>query len=194
VTPAHPFRGRGPFGRAGDWTAPDRLPLDPDLDAGSGPRGSAEGRRRSPLPVRRSHPGVLAAVAAGGALGALARYEVELAWPVGSGHFPVTTFVINTSGAFLLGLILTVSMERERRWTPVWRYVRLFACVGLLGGWTTMSTIAVESDSLVRAGDAVLALGYLAATMAAGLTAAVAGTATGRLHRRVATVPGGAGP
>jgi len=129
------------------------------------------------------------AVAVGGAVGALARYEVELAWPVGSGRFPVATFVINTSGAFLLGLVLTVSMEREKKWTPVWRYLRLFACVGVLGAWTTMSTIAVESDSLVRAGDAAVALAYLAATMVAGVTAAVAGTAIGRLHRRVPSLP-----
>ncbi len=129
------------------------------------------------------------AVAVGGAVGALARYEVELAWPVGSGRFPVATFVINTSGAFLLGLVLTVSMEREKKWTPVWRYLRLFACVGVLGAWTTMSSIAVESDSLVRAGDAAVALAYLAATMVAGVTAAVAGTAIGHLHRRVPSLP-----
>jgi fluoride exporter len=188
VTPAHPFRGRGIAGRASRQAGGERLPLDPDLDAGPGP-GPACPHRRSPLPVRRSHPAVLAAVAVGGAIGALARYEMELAWPVGSGHFPLATFVINTSGAFLLGLILTVSMEREGEWTPAWRYLRLFACVGVLGAWTTMSTIAVESDTLVRGGDAALALGYLAATMAAGVSAAVAGTATGRLHRRVGPAP-----
>jgi CrcB protein len=186
VTPAHPFRGRD------DRTGDARLPLDPDIDSGSGPPGrpgppeAAGTHRRVPLPVHRRHPWVLAAVAVGGAVGALARYEVGLAWPVGPGHFPMATFVINTSGAFLLGLILTVSMERERKWTPAWRYTRLFACVGVLGAWTTMSTIAVESDTLIRRGDAVEALGYLVATMAAGITAAAAGTAAGRLHRRVA--------
>lgn len=194
MTPAHPFRGRHPFG---DAAGDDRLPLDPDLDPGSGPPGRAGPpapggtRRRTPLPVRRSHPGILVAVAVGGAVGALARYEVELAWPVGTGHFPVATFVINTSGAFLLGLILTVSLERERKWTPAWRYLRLFACVGVLGAWTTMSTIAVESDTLVRGGDAALALGYLVATMAAGISAAGAGMAAGRLHRRMPSAPGG---
>jgi CrcB protein len=127
---------------------------------------------------------VVAAIGAGGALGALARYEVSVTWPVGAGAFPLSTFVINTSGTFLLGLILTVSMERERTQAPIWRYVRLFACVGFLGSWTTMSTIAVESDTLVRGGSSALALAYLAATMAAGIAAAVIGTATGRLHRR----------
>jgi fluoride exporter len=191
VRPAHPFRGRGILGRASRQAGVDRLPLDPDLDTGSGPAAAAGSHRRSPLPVRRSHPAVLAAVAVGGAVGALARYEVELAWPVGSGHFPVATFVINTSGAFLLGLILTVSMERERKWTPAWRYLRLFACVGVLGAWTTMSTVAVESDTLIRGGDGALALGYLVATMAAGIGAAGAGMAAGRLHRRVGPAPDG---
>jgi CrcB protein len=127
---------------------------------------------------------VVAAIAVGGALGALSRYEVAVTWPVDSGHFPVSTFLINTTGAFLLGLILTVSVERERTQVPIWRYVRLFACVGFLGSWTTMSTVAVEADTLVRGAAFGLALAYLAATISAGIAAAVMGTATGRLHRR----------
>jgi CrcB protein len=165
-------------------TPADPLPIDPDIEP-TDPSEPASGRRRSPVPVRRSHPGVLLAIAAGGFVGALGRYELELTWPVLPGHFPLSTFVINTSGAFLLGLVLTVTIERDRIRTRRWRSLRLFACVGVLGAWTTMSTVAVEADSLVRGGDAVTALGYLAATVAAGLAAAAVGTATGRLHRRV---------
>jgi CrcB protein len=124
---------------------------------------------------------VLLAVAAGGFLGALARYELQLAWPVGGGRFPASTFVINTSGAFVLGLLLTVLLHR--RASPLWRYLRLFACMGALGAWTTMSTVAVEADSLVRGGDAGLAALYLAGTVAAGLGAAALGTAVGRRVR-----------
>jgi CrcB protein len=141
--------------------------------------------------VRRSHPGVLLAIAAGGFLGALARYELALAWPVRPEQFPASTFVINTSGAFLIGLVLTMAVERDRGRAGPWRFVHLFACVGVLGAWTTMSTIAVESDTLVRAGDAALAVGYLAATMVAGVAAAVAGAAAGRLHRRIRFVDDG---
>jgi CrcB protein len=178
VKPAHPFRGRGDRDRG------DRLPIDPDLDPND-PSEPAPGHRRSPVPVRRSHPGVLLAIAAGGFVGALARYELELTWPVLPGHFPSSTFIINTSGAFLLGLVLTVTIERDRARTSGWRYLRLFSCVGVLGAWTTMSTVAVESDALVRRGDAGTALAYLVATMAAGVAAAVVGTAVGRLHRGV---------
>jgi fluoride exporter len=190
VTPADPPGSRDTRGHnvrrrvARALGADDAFPVDPDLDptdlAGPGRR-----HRRAPLPVRRSHPGVVGAIAAGGFLGALARYELQLAWPVLPGHFPSSTFVINTSGAFLLGLVLTVTIERDRVRVRRWRSVRLFACVGVLGAWTTMSTVAVEADTLVRHENAATALAYLAATMAAGIAAAAVGTAIGRLHRRV---------
>jgi fluoride exporter len=185
MTPARPV---GPPGRRRWWArllgSGDRLPIDPDLEPAD-PSEPAAGHRRVPVPVRRSHPGVLVAIAAGGFLGALGRYELELGWPTRPGHFPLSTFVINTSGALLLGLVLTVTIERDRARARHWRYVRLFACVGVLGAWTTMSTVAVEADTLVRGGSAVTALGYLAATMVAGVVAAAAGTAVGRLHRRL---------
>jgi CrcB protein len=133
------------------------------------------------------------AIAVGGSLGALARYEVQLAWPVAPGRFPSSTLVVNTSGAFVLGLVLTFCLEREWAGAHVWRYVRLCACVGMLGAWTTMSAISVEADTLVRGGHAPLALGYLAATMSAGVAAAVAGTAAGRRHRRADATAAGSG-
>jgi CrcB protein len=176
--------------------ADERLPIDPDLDP-SDPSEPAPGHQRVLVPVRRSHPGVLSAIAAGGALGALARYELQLSWPVHPGAFPSSTLVINTSGAFLLGLVLTVASGRERRWEGTganpWRYLRLFACVGILGAWTTMSAIAVESDTLLRAGDPLVALAYLAATVSAGIAAMVAGGRVAGLPRRLAAggVPGG---
>jgi CrcB protein len=119
---------------------------------------------------------VLAAIATGGFLGTLARYGVELAWSPSAGGFPWATFVINTSGAFLLGVILTVLLERFRRD----RFVRPLVCVGVLGSWTTMSSLAVESDLLVRHGQAVVALGYLAATVVAGLGVTWMGIGVGR--------------
>ena len=185
MTPPHPFPGRPPRSLTPPGSGTGRpLPVDPDLEP-TDPSEPARGHLRVPVPIHRSHPGVLLAIAAGGCLGALARYELQLTWPVHPGGFPSSTLVINTSGAFLLGLVLTVVIDRERGRARRWRYVRLFSCVGVLGAWTTMSTVAVEADSLVRAGDVITALAYLAATLSAGISAVALGTATGRLHRHV---------
>jgi CrcB protein len=126
-------------------------------------------------------PDTVAAVAVGGFLGALGRYELGLTWPAGSGSFPAATFTINTSGSFLLGLMLAVLLDRF----PANRYLRPFACVGVLGAWTTMSTLAAETDLLVRGGHPAMAIGYVAATLIAGITATVAGIGLARhLPRR----------
>jgi CrcB protein len=128
-----------------------------------------------PVPGRIGRD-VLAAVAMGGALGTTARYEVGLRWPVTAGSFPTSTFVVNTTGAFAIGLVLAVLLAR---W-PKHRYARPFLCVGLLGGWTTMSTFAVEADLLVRDGHASTAAGYVLATLALGMVATTAGLFAGR--------------
>jgi CrcB protein len=121
---------------------------------------------------------VLAAIAAGGFVGTLARYEVGLAWPTASGHFPAATFTINTSGAFVLGLFLAAAVER-RRTGP---HLRPLVATGLLGGWTTYSTLAVEAVALSRGGHSPTAVAYLALSLVAGLAAAAAGIALGRVH------------
>ncbi len=159
--------------------ADDDLPIDPDL-LSDDPGAPSRDHRASGIHVRRANPGVLAAIAAGGFIGTLGRYELSLAWPTPEGHFPSATFVINTSGAFLIGLVLTVIVERIG---PT-RYLRPFAAVGVLGGWTTMSTLAVEADTLVKGGHLALAAGYLAATMIASVAASVAGIALGRTNRK----------
>jgi CrcB protein len=119
---------------------------------------------------------VLVSILAGGFLGTLARYEVGLAWPTPNGHFPTATFVINTSGAFLLGLLLAILLERRR---PT-RYLRPFAATGVLGGWTTYSSLVVEATTLGKGGDVALAGGYLALTLVCGVIAVTLGIALGR--------------
>lgn len=169
------------------------LPIDPDLDPDDPGEPTAS---HHPGPhVHRAHPGVLAAIALGGCVGAVGRYAVEQAWPTPSGHFPLTTFVVNTSGALLLGLLLTVILERPRAVEsvtrriglrarrpvgPPGRWLRAFACVGVLGSWTTMSTLAVEADTLVKHGSPATAAAYLVASAAAGVLAAALGTSLGR--------------
>ena len=119
---------------------------------------------------------MLLAVGAGGFLGALGRYELGLAWPTPAGHFPWTTFTINVSGAFVLGLVLTLLLERVG---PT-RYVRPFFCVGVLGAWTTMSTFAVEGDLLFKDGHVAKAFVYVVATVVIGVAATWIGVALAR--------------
>jgi CrcB protein len=99
-----------------------------------------------------------------------------LAWPTASGHFPWATFTINVSGAFLLGLVLTLLLER----VGATRYVRPFFCVGVLGAWTTMSTFAVEEDLLIKEGHVAIAVAYVVATVVVGVAATWVGVAVAR--------------
>ena len=100
----------------------------------------------------------LAAVAAGGALGALTRYGIATAWPYVPGGFPWSTWLINITGCFLIGVLNT----RIRG-----RLARLLLGTGFLGGYTTFSTAVVEVS---RAG-----LAYPAATLIGAVLAVLAG-------------------
>jgi CrcB protein len=153
----------------------DRLPVDPDL-APDDPSAPAATHHRAAVAFHRRDPRVLVPIALGGFAGTLVRYEVSRAFPAAAGGFPWTTFAINTSGAFLLGLILTSILERWR--AP--RYLRPLTCVGFLGAWTTMSTLALEADLLAKDGHVGVAVTYLLATLFAGLTASALGIAIGR--------------
>jgi fluoride exporter len=162
--------------------ADDPLPIDPDLAPDDVAEPSAT--HRAGPHVHRAHPAILAAVVVGGFVGTLARYAVDQAWPPAADHFPTATFVINTSGAFALGLVLTVILERLG--PSRYRLLRPFAATGVLGGWTTYSTLVVDTTTLGKAGDVALAGGYLAATLVCGVTAVTLGIAPGR---RWATTP-----
>jgi CrcB protein len=118
----------------------------------------------------------LAAIAAGGALGTLARYGADRALVPAPLGFPWATFVVNVTGSVQLGLMVTRVVER---WPPS-RFVRPFAAIGFCGGFTTFSTMMVEAVQRAQHGRAGLAIGYLVASMAAGLLAAIAGMASAR--------------
>jgi CrcB protein len=135
------------------------------------------------VPARRTelHWPLLAAIAAGGALGALARHGVQAALPTPSGGFPWATFLANVSGCLLIGVLMVVVTEVR----TAHRLVRPFLGVGVLGGYTTFSTYVVDTLRTVAAGAPVTALAYLGATLVAALLAVVAGM---RLTRRVAGV------
>jgi fluoride exporter len=110
-------------------------------------------------------------VAAGGAIGASLRYGFILAFPTDPGAFPLTIFLENISGAFLLGLILTLVLER---WHLSWD-IRPFLTTGILGSFTTFSNVSLDILVLGSGGWPLTALGYGVASIAAGLTAALLG-------------------
>lgn len=118
---------------------------------------------------------MLAAIAAGGALGGLCRYGLVVLIPVGPNGFPWATFWTNTSGSLLLGILLVVAAKRF----PSSRYVRPFFATGVLGAYTTFSTLAVEADLLVAGGEPATAAVYCAASLIAGVTAAWIGMRLG---------------
>jgi fluoride exporter len=136
-------------------------------------REEAEFTPRQPPPAELR---VLLAIAVGGALGALARYEISQLIHVRKDTFPWATFWTNITGAFVLGVFLTLVIERF----PARRYPRPFFAIGFLGAYTTFSTMAVETATLVKDGHAPLGIGYLCASVAAGLAVAFGGITTAR--------------
>ncbi|MGW7404873.1 fluoride efflux transporter CrcB [Streptomyces sp. NPDC054833] len=140
----------------------------------------AESLRVRPSPARRSarraQVPVVAVVALGGALGATARYALTLWWPTQSGGFPWATFVTNVVGCAVIGVFMVII-------TDVWaahRLVRPFFGTGVLGGFTTFSTYAVDIQKLVDSGHSATGLAYLAATLVAALAAVWLASAAAR--------------
>lgn len=124
---------------------------------------------------------VVAVVAVGGAIGAVARYAAALRWPSPAGGFPWTTFWVNVVGCAVIGVFLVVITEAF----TAHRLVRPFFGTGVLGGFTTFSTYAVEIQRLFDAGRTATALAHLAATLCAALAAVgLAAAATRRVLTR----------
>ncbi|GAB3808598.1 fluoride efflux transporter FluC [Micromonospora zhanjiangensis] len=153
----------------------ERPPIDPDVDL----HVPAERRELRPRPWP-----VLAAISAGGVLGALARYGLQSAFPHPATGFPWATFGTNVSGCLLIGVLMVLV-------TQVWpgrALVRPFLGVGVLGGFTTFSTYVVDIQQAAVAGAARVALAYLALTLAGAMVAVWAGASlTSRLVRPGAT-------
>jgi CrcB protein len=152
------------------------VPIDPDLSP-SDPGEPAVGRQAAARRTSRVELGVLAAIAAGGALGAPARYEVAQIIHVAKDTFPWATFWTNVSGSFVLGFSLILLIERF----PPSRYLRPFFATGFLGAFTTFSTFAVETDLLVKDGHAAIGVAYALASLVAGFAAVWAGIMAARV-------------
>ncbi|MDG4795843.1 fluoride efflux transporter CrcB [Micromonospora sp. WMMD1082] len=143
-------------------------PTDPDVDL-------SVARHRAEL--RGGTASLLLAIAVGGVVGSLARHGLSVAVPHPPDGFPWATFTVNVSGCLLIGVLMVLITEA---WTAP-RLVRPFLGVGVLGGYTTFSTYAVEVQQAVAVGAARTALWYLAGTLVAALTAVRVGMTLTRL-------------
>lgn len=116
-------------------------------------------------------------VAAGGALGAMARHWVYNAGPFPGQKSVFATFLINVAGSLLIGVLYVLVNERAQL-APEWRS---FASVGILGAFTTYSTYSLDALQLFQQGSPGIALVYLVGTMLVCVLAAYAGVQVTRI-------------
>ena len=151
------------------------FPVDPDVtsdDVATGP-----GRALRLVRARRD---VLLVIALGGALGAAGRYGLAEALPHSPDAFPWSTLLANVTGCLAIGVLMVLVVER----VSASRLVRPFFGTGLLGGFTTFSTYAVDTRAMLAAGRPAVAASYLLGTLVLGLLAVVIGLrATERVLR-----------
>lgn len=105
----------------------------------------------------------------GGGLGSLTRYLVNKAFVqlAPQASFAIGTFVVNVTGSFLIGLLMTVLLERLRV-SPLWQ---LLLVTGFLGGYTTFSSFEFDGYLATRAGRPLTALLYLSGSVVLGYLA-----------------------
>lgn len=118
------------------------------------------------------------AVAAGGAIGAAARYGAALATQAlmptehALAGFPVATIFVNVVGCFIIGFASHFFMQADFPSKSTWQ---LFCVTGALGGFTTFSTFSLESIDLLQSGATGLGIAYIGLSLALCLVGVVAG-------------------
>jgi CrcB protein len=130
--------------------------------------------------------GNIACVALGSALGGLTRWGVGLGFQRLFGTaFPWGTFFINLSGSLFLGWFAAVLLARAAHGGEGWlsaERLRLLLGIGFTGAYTTFSTFEYEADQMLRQGESLKSLVYMAASVALGLAAVRLGTMLGRFE------------
>jgi CrcB protein len=146
-----------------------KLPLDSDLDA-----AESSTRELRPVHLRWQYLGL---VLIGGSVGTAARYlltEILPLWP----GIPLGTIMINITGAFALGVLLEILIRRGPD-DGIRRTLRLLLGTGLMGGFTTYTSLAVDTDRLLASDQLWISILYAAATLAVGAITSTAGIVAG---------------
>ena len=117
----------------------------------------------------------LLAVFVGGLIGTSLRLGIDALLPHADDGFPWSTFIINVTGSFVLGMLV------GRAWPVAPEWLRFGLGTGLLGSFTTFSALVASAFLLTDSGEVVLAAAYVVLTLVAGLGAAFVGLRIG--HR-----------
>ncbi|MBB5226816.1 fluoride efflux transporter CrcB [Treponema ruminis] len=110
-------------------------------------------------------------VALGGGIGACLRYLIGIIPLKEPYAFPVKTLVINLTGCFVIGLIAALAVKN----TSLSPKTMLFIKTGLCGGFTTFSTFALETETLIKTGHVGIAILYVALSVIVGVGLTFAG-------------------
>ncbi len=115
-------------------------------------------------------------VGIGGFLGSVLRFWLGsfIGGRLGA-RFPYGTFVINVTGSFLVGMIVTV-LATKAHWSPNWRYL---IPIGFIGGYTTFSTFEFETLRLVQDGQVLMAILNVTLSVGVGFVGVWAGAVAG---------------
>jgi len=126
---------------------------------------------------------LLPVVAAGGVVGSLARYRVDIAIPrVGPGDWPWSTFLVNVVGSLAIGVLIAWLVSLAERDVVTWwsGLARPFLVTGILGGFTTFSAYAVQVRDLAVGGSIAAASLYAVGSVVVTVLAVSLGLAIGR--------------
>lgn len=115
-------------------------------------------------------------VMAGGAAGAVLRYQLSRMFTATGTGWPWATFTANVAGGLVMGVLASWLLRQSAESEPV----RLLIGVGLLGGFTTFSAFSLEMAQMIERGQGGLAAGYALTSVFLALVALFAGLALGR--------------